>query len=142
MNMRKDVINYVGGILFVCLIMVLMNTVICPAQECRVIRIQGGGTSSEIYLEPETAAVSKGTCIIWTNWVGAASVTVNFEDGKKCEDVTLAPVGFELKETNCYVTSSIPLGGTSSLRFSEKGSYEYSVKSSSGASVRGRIVVQ
>ena len=142
MNILMNIKNCNAGVLLLVLIMVLIGATLCSAQECRVIRIQGGGTSSEIYLEPDTAVVSKGTCIIWTNWVGAASVTVNFEDGKKCEDVTSSPVGFELTATKCYVSSSILLGGTSSLRFSEKGSYEYLVESSSGASVRGRIVVQ
>ena len=99
-----------------------------------------GGTA-QIRLEPETILVSKGTCVIWNNWTGAQEVIVKFEEGKKCDDVTDAPVGFKLDAANCFVTDLIPFGGTSSLRFVEEGSYDYVVEALK-AKAKGKIIVK
>jgi len=98
--------------------------------ECRIIRIHKElGTSGKLVrLEPETLYIAKGTCVIWINWVQAKEVRVNFrEDGKKCQDATESPMGFKFAE-NCFVTNYLPLGGTSSLRFNDEGTFAYEVE--------------
>ena len=113
------------------------------AGECRIVRInleqRSGG--SYISMEPDTMHISKDTCVIWINWVPAHEVKVMFEeDGKKCKDATDAAVGFKMAE-NCYVTNFIPLGGTSSLRFNEEGTFNYAIEGSGDVKAEGSILV-
>jgi hypothetical protein len=66
--------------------------------------------------------------VVWINWVPSNDVSINFkEDGKRCSDTTEAPVGFKMSE-NCYITDFISLGGTSSLKFNEAGTFKYQVE--------------
>jgi hypothetical protein len=101
------------------------------AQECRIIRIleeKKGSVGRVIRIEPHALQIAKGTCVIWINWARHHEVNVVFsEDGKKCQDMTDAPVGFKMVE-NCYLTDYIPLAGTSSLRFNEAGVFNYEVQ--------------
>ena len=82
--------------------------------------------------------------MVWFNRVFTDEVMVTFKEGKKCLDVTNAPMGFTLDAETCYVTSWMPFAGTSSLRFMEKGTYEYTVKAKDwkGITAKGRIVVE
>ena len=86
--------------------------------------------------------LDKGTCVVWVNWVRTEEIKITFEDGKTCKDVTDAPLGFKMTEDNCYVTNWVPLGGTSSLRFMEKGTFKYEIEASKGVRERGEIHVQ
>jgi len=101
------------------------------AGECSIIRIleEKGSEGRLISIAPATLSIAKGSCVIWINWVPKQEVKVIFrEEGKKCQDATSAPVGFKIKmPENCYVTDSIPLGGTSSLVFNQEGSYKYEI---------------
>lgn len=142
MNRRRHVVSVLGGIFIFSAFLLMMTAGEAYAQECRLIRIQGGGTSAEIYLEPETVRISKGTCVIWSNWVGAKEVSVVFEEGKKCEDMTEAPTGFKMTAENCYVTSWIALGGTSSLRFTEAGTFNYTASATGDMKAKGVIIVE
>ena len=119
------------------------------AQDCRVIRIQGLASHDSIRVEPETISISKGTCVIWFNRASANEVKILFKDGKKCSDVTDSAVGFSLDSSNCFVTTWIPFGGTSSLRFMQAGSYEYQIQITAGGidekakrAAKGTIVVR
>ncbi len=122
---------------------------ILPAQDCRVIRIEGIAAHDVIRIDPETITISKGTCVIWFNRSTAHQVKVAFADGKKCASISDAPTGFSLDHQNCYVTSWIPFGGTSSLRFLEAGTYAYDIQATGeqveaeGAKVtQGKIIVE
>lgn len=97
------------------------------AQNCRVIRIQGMATHQSIRLEPEIIRIAKGDCVIWFNRAATQEVKVVFEDGKRCSTVSAAPVGFSLDHENCYVTTWLEFGATSSLRFMDPGSYQYMI---------------
>jgi len=145
--MNKKILSVAVGLVFIVTIITLLaaNQETVSAQECRLVRLHGGigATVSEIRIEPRTLWISKGTCVIWSNWVRTDEVKVKFEEGKKCEDVTDAPVGFTLDPDNCYVTDRISLGGTSSLRFNEAGTYKYVVEAAGGViKARGEIGVQ
>ena len=116
------------------------------AQECRVIRILGGMSVSPLALEPKIAFINKGDCVVWFNRVYPEKVEIIFNDGKKCLDVTKSSMGFTLNDKGCYATTWLPLAGTSSLRFMEKGTYKYVVKAKGimpGQNVEeGQIVVE
>jgi hypothetical protein len=138
---KKKLMIVIGFIFVLAMIILLSNRGTLPAQECRIILIHG---LSEIMIEPETKFLSKGDCVVWFNRFTAEDVKVTFQEGKKCSDVTNTPMGFSLNAQGCYVTSWIPFAGTSSLRFMEKGTYEYTVEAKirGGVKAKGRIVVE
>lgn len=113
------------------------------AQETRVIRLHGGTSYStnSIRIEPATLQISTGGVVVWNNWAKTSEVKIIFEEGKVCQDVTEAPMGFTLNAKQCYVTTWTPLGGTSSLRFTQAGKYHYVVEASGGVRSKGTIHV-
>jgi hypothetical protein len=143
--MNKKKLMIVMGFIFVFAMLILLSKLgTIFAQECRIIKIHGRTEHPSIMIEPETIFLSKGDCVVWFNRFTAEDVKVTFEEGKKCLDVTNAPIGFSLNAQSCYVTSWMPFVGTSSLRFIEKGTYDYTVeaKNIGGVKAKGRIVVE
>lgn len=81
--------------------------------------------------------------MVWFNRTSGPNLQIVFEEGKACAGVTEDPSGsFKTGYGGCYVSSWIPFGGTSSLRFKEKGSYKYTIESitGEGPKVRGKKV--
>lgn len=113
--------------------------------ECRMIRIHSGPGASvgQVFIEPDTAWIDKGTCVVWVNQArtSAPELIIKFREDQKCEEVTEAASGFKNVE-GCYVTGALPYGGTSSLRFNEVGTYTYQVQSGESIRAEGKIVVQ
>ncbi len=148
--MQKRHLSIVIGVALVFLVaIVLAGRGKTNAQDCRIIRIHGMAVHESIKLEPETVLVSKGACMIWFNRAAANEIKVVFEEGKRCASVSDAPVGFSLDHQECYVTSWIPFGGTSSLRFNEEGTFKYVIEATGGnlgqkgrKVAEGRIVVR
>lgn len=141
---KKALLVGMGLILVLCIAFIQASQRTANADETRVVRIYGGsaGNVSSIRIEPQFITVSPGTVLIWNNWARASEVKVVFEEGKTCQDVTKAPMGFSLNAQNCFVTTWIQLGGTSSLRFMEKGVYKYTIQTSGGAKEAGEIRVR
>jgi hypothetical protein len=141
---KKGVMIVMGFIFVLTMIIFLSNLAKTSAQECRIIIIHGKSGEALITVEPETIFLSKGDCVVWFNRFSELPVKVKFEEGKRCVDVTKLPIGFSLNEQNCYVTSYMPLAGTSSLRFMEKGIYRYVVnpKGRDDIKAEGQIVVE
>lgn len=112
-------------------------------QECRIVRIFGGVPQHEVgvRLEPDTLWISKGTCVIWNNVMRTDEIKVVFEEGKICQEKSEAPSGFKLDENNCYASVWIPFGGTASLMFREKGTFEYMIDARGGKKEKGQIIV-
>lgn len=136
----------IGMALIMATTLLFINTPEANAQEIRNIRILGGvaGNLKELRVEPETLLVRKGTVVVWVNWARGAEVKVIFEEGKVCNDVTKGQTGFKLNNKNCFVTSWVSMGGTSSLQFNEVGTFKYMVEpsgASAGVSTRGEVVV-
>jgi len=132
------------GIALICAMAVLFTVDVGNTQECRIVRVYGQLAQGQpgLRLEPETVMVNKDTCIIWVNLSRASEVKVIFEDGKKCADSTYAPSAFSM-EGQCYVTSWVPHGATSSLTFKEAGTYNYTVEWKQGQTkTNGSIVVE
>src|SRR4030042_6245724 len=100
---NKKVMVMAMGIVFVfAMAFFLVAQEVQNAQECRIIRVHGGGAiwSDRIELEPGTSFIAKGTCVIWNNWVRTDEIKIIFDDGKKCDDMTDASVGFTLDAAN------------------------------------------
>ena len=144
--MKKKRVLIALVVSFVVAMMIgLLSLEIVSAQECRVVKISGRGAEQHsIMLDPESIFVSKGDCVVWFNRFAENEIMVKFEEGKKCLDVTQAPMGFTLDAESCYVTNDIPFAGTSSLRFMQPGTYKYMVKAKSGSDswAAGSIVVK
>lgn len=143
MNKKRLVIAL--GVCFVLTMIIgLFGLGKVSAQECRIIKIHGRAEHPTIRIEPETAFVSQGDCVVWFNRLVKDEVMVIFKEGKKCLDVTKSPSGWALDAETCYVTSWVPFAGTSSLRFMEKGTYKYVVKAKGMNDIRaeGQIVVE
>jgi hypothetical protein len=127
---KKRLLFTVGLTLIFSMATLLVSQGTIDAQKCRIIRIhqEKGSAGTTVRVEPQSLHISKDTCVIWINWVPKEEVRVIFrEDGKSCQDATDSPMGFSMAE-NCYVTNFIPLGGTSSLKFNEEGTFRYEVE--------------
>lgn len=150
MKMTKDILTAGAVFFLLSTMLVVIDREPVSAQESQLVRIFGGietgagELKKPIRIEPPALTVSKGGVVVWLNWARSAEcIQVSFEDGKKCDDVTDAPTGFEIS-SGCYVTSWITFGGTSSLRFNEPGTYTYTVEAKTGGQTRketGTIMV-
>jgi plastocyanin len=79
-------------------------------------------------LQPSSLTSKQGTTIIWVN-DAKFPVKILFVD-KKIALACGSPSNFSIGKDGTYETARIPRGGTASLCFLEKGSYEYIVTSS------------
>jgi len=150
--MQKRVVIVTALLFVLSTTFVLIDHAPIDAQEQQLVRILGGIStgagelSKPITIEPPTMTVSKGAVVTWLNWSrNSECVQVSFEDGKSCDDASDAPSGFSMKSDGCYVTSWITFGGTSSLHFTEPGTFTYTVEAKTGGEVRkttGKILVR
>ena len=143
---RKNFHNTACLILIVGIFLLLLSPVTALAWE-RLVRIHGDprppAEIKMIFLEPDSVAIEAGTVVIWYNKSAGKEIKLSFESGKICKDTTESHFGFNLQEaTNCFVTDWIPMGATSSLRFMEKGVYEYTVEGPGGIKTKGKIEVK
>lgn len=98
------------------------------------------GVVKQVNIEPSEVTVKKGAVVVWVNTSKAKEVKVSFADGKRCADVTSAATTFNM-ESACYVTTWMPVSGTSSLQFNEAGTFEYTVEAEDFVAGKGKIVV-
>jgi len=140
---KKRLLVALGVSLVVATMIGLLSLEKVSAQECRLVKVHGKIDLSTVMIEPDTIYASKGDCVVWFNRV-AKEIMVKFDEGKRCTDVTQAPIGFSLNAQNCYVTSWVPFAGTSSLRFMEKGTYSYVIeaKGQKNVKAKGQIIVE
>ena len=87
-------------------------------------------------LRPATLTSKPGTAVIWVN-NSRFPIELLFLD-KKVVLACGAPVNFFVGKDGAYESNKIPSGGTASLCFIEKGTFEYKMKSSNTFYV-GRI---
>jgi len=141
---KKAVAILLGAFFVFCVGAVLLNQGTANAADARIVRIMGGDSYNvkSIRMEPDILSVSPGSVVIWNNWARAYEVKIIFEEGKVCDDVSDAETGFKMDSKNCYVTTWIKLGGTTSLRFNEKGTYKYTVETPGGVKGKGAIRVK
>ena len=130
---KKSLLYKLGLGSVLAMVILIANLGDVKAQDCRVARIGGMVLHDSISVEPERMLISKGTCVIWFNRASATNVKIKFEDGKTCAAATEAPVQFKMDDYGqCFVTSWVPFGGTSSLTFKEKGTYDYVIEMAPG----------
>jgi plastocyanin len=85
-------------------------------------------TYDGLRVEPTNLRSGRGTTVIWVN-NSRSPVEMLFLD-KKVVLACDAPVNFFVGKNGAYESGKIPFGGTASLCFTEKGKYDYIVKSS------------
>jgi len=98
--------------------------------------------TDSIVIEPDTVWAAKDTCVIWSNWVKGQEVKLIFEEGEKCESMTDAARGYTLDAADAYVSMWLPTGGTSSLKFTEEGYFDYLVELKNGLKAKGKIIIR
>jgi hypothetical protein len=143
--MEKRLLLVVGLVSMLAVTIMLLAQDIGIAQDCRIIRVHGGITlgQSEYRVEPETVIASKGTCVIWFNRAVANEIKIVFKEGKRCASMSEAPVGFSLDHEQCFVTTWVPFGGTASLKFTQAGTFDYTVEVTGGETeTKGRQVTK
>jgi hypothetical protein len=116
------------------------------AENASIIQIgKASGEGKDLTLSPPELFVQKGTVVIWMNGIQGEEIQVVFKEGKACKDVSFSPEykGFSLDSKSCFVTSFIPYAATSSLQFTEKGTFEYTVSNATGRIAgKGKVTVQ
>ena len=78
---------------------------------------------------PASLTSPPGTTVIWVNQA-PTTTEILFLD-KKVVLACGSPVNFFVGKDGAYESGKLPFGGTASLCFTEKGKYEYIVRSSS-----------
>jgi hypothetical protein len=144
---KKKLLLAVGIGVVLAMMVYVFHLETISAQECRIVRILGRTDVHPLTIEPATIFINKGDCVVWFNRVFTEEIQVDFKEGKKCLDVTKAPMGYTLNASNCYVSTWMPFAATSSLQFTEKGAYKYVVttkaKNMPGQKVQeGQIIVE
>jgi hypothetical protein len=91
--------------------------------QCTVIDVQSKAGLSRPMLH-----VKKGDCVVWLNRSRGEDFRIVFKEGKKCQDMTESPVGFRMDWKSCYVTDYLDFGRTSSLVFSQAGTFKYEIE--------------
>lgn len=117
------------------------------AADASVVKVYNSSKDAgKMVLDPPDLFVSTGTVVIWMNGFEGSELEVSFDEGKACQDVTVSPAQSKwgLKKSNtCYVMSYIPYAATSSLKFTQAGTFKYTVTTMDGkAKVKGQIVVR
>ncbi len=108
----------IGAVLVIAFGLVLGSQGVVSAQDDKLIKIHSVGEEklAGLFIDPASAYIKKNSIVVWLSGVSQTDIKIEFADGKTCKSVTAFPVGFDLdKERWCYVTSSVPFAGTSSL---------------------------
>jgi hypothetical protein len=124
--MKKREFSVIGVLAALGLVITFLlgNPAVIRAQEkCFPIHIR-----THAGIEPQILEVAKGDCVVWINWAREENVKVIFREGKKCADMTKAPVKFKPDFSGCYLTDYLGFGETSSLIFVEAGKVDYDVE--------------
>ncbi len=116
------------------------------ATSASLIRVYtGAGDKATLELDPPALYVQSGSVVIWVNGVMNQEIKVVFKDGKACQDVSISPSfkGFQLDSKSCFVTTFMPYASTSSLQFTDVGTFEYDIVTEDGKmSTKGQVVVR
>jgi plastocyanin len=135
------------GLVAGCMLLFALALVYAPVENASAMDIMivkvfahPSGVVKQVNIEPDKATVKKGSVVVWVNTSKEKEVKVAFADGKRCADVTSAATTFNM-ESACYVTTWMPVSGTSSLQFNEVGTFEYSVEAEDFIGGKGKVVV-
>jgi plastocyanin len=116
-----------------------------PTEELKIINKIIAVTRRDI--STQTLTSSPGTTVIWINRDRSPS-EILFLD-KKVVLACGSPVNFIIGESGAYESGKIPFGGTASLCFTEKGRYDYIVRTSASAfaettkkELRGTVLIK
>lgn len=85
-------------------------------------------TYDGVRIEPVNLRSGPGTTVIWVNH-SQFPVEMLFQE-KRVVLACGSPVNFFIGKEGAYESGKIPFGGTASLCFTEKGTYNYTVRTS------------
>ena len=92
-------------------------------KRCQIVRLL-----SNAGIDPPVLKINKGDCVVWLNQSWGWDFKIVFKEGKKCQDMTKAPVGFKMNWKSCYVTDYLDYGRTASLLFDQPGTFDYQIE--------------
>jgi hypothetical protein len=122
--MDKTKYAFIGILVILAITVMLGNPTIINAEgKCFPIYVR-----SHAGIEPESLNIEKGNCVVWINWTRGEDIRIIFRDGKKCADMTKAPVKFKPDFNGCYLTEHLGFGETASLLFVAPGKFDYEVE--------------
>ncbi len=145
--MKKTSLLWFVGIVLIITIGLLPATIGTSfATSASLIRVYTGADEKPtLELDPPALYVQSGSVVIWVNGVMNQEVKVVFKDGKACQDVAISPKfkGFQLDSKSCFVTTFLPYASTSSLQFTDVGTFEYEIVTDDGKmTTKGQVVVR
>ena len=145
--MEERLFFAVRMVLYVVTLTVFMVVPAAMSDGMSIVGIHGDASSYSDWkgdIIPVMSKVSPGSTVTWVNWVRGGQIKVLFKDGKKCKNVTADPQGYSLdSKTESYSTDYLPGGQKISLKFMEKGTYDFEVYAQGKIRpVKGQIVVQ
>ena len=140
----KKIFPAVALCLVLAIAFIVSTQTTSSATECRIVRILAFKSYQDVTLDPKTAYINKGDCVIWFNNAANSDVKITFEDAKSCTDVVEASMDFKIDEDSCLVTKAyIPNRGTASFVFDKEGSFEYSAEvKGTSLKIKGTIQVR
>ena len=139
MNKIKLLLIVMGAAFILTMVIFLGGpATIGAAEKCDIVTIRGRDN-----IEPNMLTIKKGDCVVWMNWTRDQDVLLSFKEGEKCLRATKAPVGFKMDApSGCYIAGSLSYGQTSSLMFTEPGTYKYEVEFKVGGKNSGTTIVK
>lgn len=135
------------ALLLIAPIVLFTGVRMASATEAQLVKIEPvvkNGKLESIKLSPDTIAVPKGTIVVWLSGVERKMVKLVFNDPAACQDVTADPKlrKFYTQWYDCYTTTYLPFAQTTSLEFSQVGTYPYTVQTEDGKTVaKGNLIV-
>lgn len=143
---RTKLIWFVGIVLSITIGLLPATIGTSFATSASLIRVYtASGDKPALELDPPTLYVPKGSVVIWVNGVMNQELKVVFKDGKACQDVAISPEfkGFQLDSKSCFVTTFMPYASTSSLQFTDVGTFEYDIVTEDGKlTTKGKVVIR
>ncbi|MDX9786713.1 MAG: hypothetical protein RBT11_08050 [Desulfobacterales bacterium] len=138
---KSNVVAFWGFTLAFALVMAVSYQGISNAADATVIKIwdfsvktEATAAGTSLKIDPQVVKIPKDGIVVWVNTAYFSEVKVIFEEAKRCADLVSNPRDFVTNtESNCFVTTFMPYGATSSLVFPEPGVFKYKVQSQDGA---------
>jgi len=142
---RKKLVLF-ASVFGLAILVCATKQVIAGAGDAKLVKIVPE-ESAGFFVDPPTLNIKMNTIVVWMNGVPNKELKIVFEQGRTCKDVTANPnikqPGFFLDSHECYVTSYLPYGATSTLQFPEGGEFEYKVVTEDGTlHANGEIIVR
>lgn len=141
-----DVKLIIRKVLVLASMLLILQSANLWAMDASIIRIhKTNKAKGGLFIQPPILYMTKGNVVIWMSWVQDEDIQIVFEDGKRCMDVSYSPNknDFSLNVKSCYVHNYLSYASTTSLKFLDTGTFEYSVHTKNKKEkTTGKIIVR